>query len=55
MLTVCVNAFIEELIVHTVTYRAYSIVGTDIHIKMFDDHIAELYNGTTSTNNCGGY
>ncbi len=30
----------QELIVNAVTHRAYSITGTDIQIKMFDDHIA---------------
>ena len=29
----------QELIVNAVTHRAYSITGTDIQIKMFDDHI----------------
>lgn len=29
----------QELIVNAVTHRAYSIMGTDIQIKMFDDHI----------------
>lgn len=29
----------QELIVNAVTHRAYSIAGTDIQIKMFDDHI----------------
>lgn len=29
----------QELIVNAVTHRAYSISGTDIQIKMFDDHI----------------
>lgn len=29
----------QELIVNGVTHRAYSITGTDIQIKMFDDHI----------------
>lgn len=29
----------QELIVNAVTHRAYSITGTDIRIKMFDDHI----------------
>ena len=29
----------QELIVNAVTQRAYSITGTDIQIKMFDDHI----------------
>ena len=29
----------KELIVNAVTHRAYSITGTDIQIKMFDDHI----------------
>lgn len=27
------------MIVNAVTHRAYSITGTDIQIKMFDDHI----------------
>ena len=30
----------QEIIVNAITHRAYSIMGTDIHIKMFDDHIA---------------
>ena len=29
----------QELIVNAVTHRAYSITGTDIQIKMFDDHM----------------
>lgn len=29
----------QELIVNAVTHRAYSITGTDIQIKMFDNHI----------------
>lgn len=29
----------QELIVNAVTHRAYSISGTDIQIKMFDNHI----------------
>ena len=29
----------EKLIVNAVTHRAYSITGTDIQMKMFDDHI----------------
>lgn len=29
----------QGLIVNAVTHRAYSITGTDIQIKMFDDHI----------------
>lgn len=29
----------QEIIVNAVTHRAYSISGTDIQIKMFDDHI----------------
>ena len=29
----------QELIVNAVTHRAYGITGTDIQIKMFDDHI----------------
>lgn len=29
----------QELIVNAVTHRAYSISGTDIQVKMFDDHI----------------
>ena len=29
----------QELIVNAVTHRAYSITGTDIQIKMFDDRI----------------
>ena len=29
----------KKLIVNAVTHRAYSITGTDIQIKMFDDHI----------------
>lgn len=29
----------QELIVNAVTHRAYSISGTDIQIKMFDDHM----------------
>lgn len=29
----------QEMIVNAVTHRAYSITGTDIQIKMFDDHI----------------
>lgn len=29
----------QELIVNAVTHRAYSISGTDIQIKMFDDHL----------------
>ena len=34
------NLFVrQELIVNAVTHRAYSITGTDIQIKMFDDHI----------------
>ena len=28
----------QELIVNAVTHRAYNITGTDIQIKMFDDH-----------------
>lgn len=30
----------QEIIVNAITHRAYSIMGTDIHVKMFDDHIA---------------
>lgn len=33
------GSLIEELIVNAVTHRAYSITGTDIQIKMFDDHM----------------
>ena len=29
----------QEIIVNAVTHRDYSIRGTDIQIKMFDDHI----------------
>lgn len=29
----------QELIVNDVTHRAYSITGTDIQIKMFDEHM----------------
>lgn len=29
----------QELIVNAVTHRAYNITGTDIQIKMFNDHI----------------
>lgn len=29
----------QEIIVNAVTHRSYSITGTDIQVKMFDDHI----------------
>ena len=32
------------MIVNAVTHRAYSITGTDIQIKMFDDHIVRADN-----------
>ena len=40
-LTECLGKFNKGriLIVNAVTHRAYSIAGTDIQIKMFDDHI----------------
>lgn len=36
----------KELIVNAVTHRDYSIKGTDIQIKMFDDHITVESPGT---------
>ena len=30
----------QEIIVNAVTHRSYNIMGTDIQIKMFDDHIS---------------
>ena len=36
----------QELIVNAVTHRAYSITGTDIQIKMFDDHFTVESPGT---------
>lgn len=36
----------QEIIVNAVTHRDYSIKGTDIQIKLFDDHIAVESPGT---------
>lgn len=36
----------KELIVNAITHRDYSIKGTDIQIKMFDDHLTVESPGT---------
>lgn len=42
----------QEIIVNAVTHRDYSIRGTDIQIKMFDDRIVvESYLGLVKTDN----